>query len=125
MIFGGDRKNGGIPQFDGKRPCLKKIRGYGTGEGEVEIGTLWLGNDKINSITDNVLSRFQSLITKFEVQVSCFGTKTINFLLANTDLLKRSVFIFFNKKYLQKPHPVMMEIISSNKTWLQLKLVFK
>ena len=40
MIFGGDRKNSGIPQFDGKRPCLKKIRGYGTGEGEVEIGTL-------------------------------------------------------------------------------------
>ena len=67
MIFGGDRKNSGIPQFDGKRPCLKKIRGYGTGEGEVEIDTLWLGNDKINSIADNVLSRFHSLITKFEV----------------------------------------------------------
>ena len=37
-------------------------------------------------------------------------------LLANADLLKISNFIFFDKAYLQKPHYVMIENISSNKT---------
>ena len=36
--------------------------------------------------------------------------------LGNADLLKKSVFIFFNKTYLQKPHCVTIENISSNKT---------
>ena len=27
-----DRKKGGVPLFDGKRSCLKRIRGYDTGE---------------------------------------------------------------------------------------------
>ena len=33
--------------------------------------------------------------------------------------------MFFDKTYLQKPHCVMTENISSNKTYLQLILVFK
>ena len=40
---------------------------------------------------------------------------TINFLLANADLLKVSVFIFFDKTYLQKSYCIMIENISSNK----------
>ena len=44
-------------------------------------------------------------------------------MLANADLLKK--FIFFNKTYLQKPHCVMTENISSNKTRLQLRFVLK
>ena len=40
----------------------------------------------------------------------------INFLLANVDLLKISVFIFFDKTYLEKPHCKMTENISSSKT---------
>ena len=39
----------------------------------------------------------------------------INFLLANADLLKISVFVFFDKTYLQKPHCIMIENTSSNK----------
>ena len=41
---------------------------------------------------------------------------TINFRLANVDLLKVSVFIFFDKIYLPKPTFVTIENISSNKT---------
>ena len=50
---------------------------------------------------------------------------TINFLLANADLLKISIFIFFSKTYLQKPHCIMIKNISSNKTQLQLRFVLK
>ena len=32
MIFGSNRKNGGILSFGGKRSCLKRIRGYDTGK---------------------------------------------------------------------------------------------
>ena len=39
-----------------------------------------------------------------------------NYLLANADLLKISIFIFFDKTYLQKPQCVMAENIPSNKT---------
>ena len=45
--------------------------------------------------------------------------------MANADLTKISVFIFFDKTYLQKPHCIMIEYISSNKTQLQLRFVFK
>ena len=38
------------------------------------------------------------------------------FLLVNADLLKISFFIFFDETYLQKPHCVVIENISSNKT---------
>ena len=34
-----------ITEFGGKRSCLKRIRGYKTGEEEVEVSTLLLGND--------------------------------------------------------------------------------
>ena len=51
-------KNGRIPPFEGKRLCLKRIRGYDTGEGKVEVSTLLLGNDKSNVIADKVLSYF-------------------------------------------------------------------
>ena len=40
---------------------------------------------------------------------------TINFLLTNADLLNISVFIFFDKTYLQKPHGITIENISSSK----------
>ena len=45
--------------------------------------------------------------------------------MASADLTKISVFIFFDKTYLQKPHCIMIEYISSNKTQLQLRFVFK
>ena len=45
--------------------------------------------------------------------------------MANADLTKISVFIFFDKTYLQKPHCIMIEYISSNKAQLQLRFVFK
>ena len=32
MIFGSNRKIGGIPSFGEKRSCLKRIRGYNTGK---------------------------------------------------------------------------------------------
>ena len=50
---------------------------------------------------------------------------TINFLLANADLLKLSFFIFFDKTYLQKPHCIMIENTSINKMYLQLRFVLK
>ena len=43
-------------------------------------------------------------------------TITINFLLPHAELLKISVFAFFDETYLQKYHCVMIENISSNKT---------
>ena len=42
---------------------------------KVEVGTLWLSNDKNNVIAENVLSYFLCLSSKFEVQVARFGTK--------------------------------------------------
>ena len=32
MIFGSNRKIGGVPSFGGKRSCLKRIRGYNAGK---------------------------------------------------------------------------------------------
>ena len=51
-------KYNGILPLKGKRLCLKRIRCYDTGEGEVEVGTLFLGNEKNNVIADKVLSYF-------------------------------------------------------------------
>ena len=45
--------------------------------------------------------------------------------MASVDLTKISVFIFFDKTHWQKPHCIMIEYISSNKTQLQLRFVFK
>ena len=50
---------------------------------------------------------------------------TINFLLANADLLKISFFIFFDKTYLEKPECIMIENTSINKMYLQLRFVLK
>ena len=47
-----------ITEFGGKRSCLKRIRGYKTGEEEVEVSTLLLGNDKNNVIANKLLSYF-------------------------------------------------------------------
>ena len=33
IIFGGNRKKGGVPTLSGKRSCLKRIKGYDTGQG--------------------------------------------------------------------------------------------
>ena len=41
----------------------------------VEVVTLLLSNDKNNVIDKNVLSCFLCLSSKFEVQVTRFGTK--------------------------------------------------
>ena len=76
----------------------------------MEAGTYWLGNNKNNVIADKVF-----LFVFLE-------NNSYYFLLANADLLKTSVFIYFDKKYLQKSHCVMTENISSNKTQLQLKV---
>ena len=54
IIFGGNRKKGGVPTFSGKRSCLKRIKGYDTGQGEVEVGTLLLRDNKNNVIAKNV-----------------------------------------------------------------------
>ena len=75
------------------------------GRREVKVGTLCLlGNGKNNVIADK----------KF------FWLYLVNnnyyFLLANANLRKISVFIFFDRTYLQKPHCVMIENMSSNKT---------
>ena len=71
----------------------------------MEVGTLLLRNGKNNVIADK---KFFFLL--FIVNYNYY------FLLANADLLKISVFIFFDKTYLQKPHCVMIKNISSNKT---------
>ena len=47
-----------ITEFGGERSCLKRIRGYKTGEEEVEVSTLLLGNDKNNVIANKLLSYF-------------------------------------------------------------------
>ena len=48
--------------ISGKRPCYERIRGYNTGEMEVEVGILLLGNDN-NVIPNNVFS----LVFKLQV----------------------------------------------------------
>ena len=45
-------------ELGGKRSSLKRIRDYDTGEEEVEIGTLLLGNDKNNVIVNYLWSYF-------------------------------------------------------------------
>ena len=42
---------------------------------EVEVGSLLLSNDKNNVIAEKVLSYFLCLSSKFEVQVTRYGTK--------------------------------------------------
>ena len=49
-----------ITEFGGKRSCLKRIRGYKTGEEEVEVSTLLLGNDKNNVIANYVFIKLLS-----------------------------------------------------------------
>ena len=71
----------------------------------MEVGTLLLCNGKNNVIADKKI-----FFLLFIVNYNYY------FLLANADLLKISVFIFFDKTYLQKPHCVMIKNISSNKT---------
>ena len=58
MIFGSNRKNGGIPPFDGKRSRLNRIRSYDTGKEEGGSGTLLLNSDENNVIAENVLNYF-------------------------------------------------------------------
>ena len=41
-----------MAEFVEKRSCLKRIRGYNTGEKEEEVNTLLLGNDKNNVIVN-------------------------------------------------------------------------
>ena len=66
-IFWSNRKIGGVLLFCGKRTYLKRIMGYDTGQMELEVGTLLLSNDKNSVITENVLSYFLCLSSKFEV----------------------------------------------------------
>ena len=73
------------------------------GKREVEVVTLLLGNGKNNVIADKKIFLLVLVNNKYY------------FLLTNADLLKMSVFIFFVKTYLQKPHCIMIENISSNK----------
>ena len=54
MIFRSDRKKW-LLSFDRIRSCLKRIIGYDMGEGEAEVGTLLLDNDKNNVIANKVL----------------------------------------------------------------------
>ena len=75
----------------------------------MEVGTLWLGNDRKILLTIKLFLFF-------------LVNNNYYFLLANADLLKISIFIFFDNTYLQKPQCVMAENIPSNKTLLQLKV---
>ena len=66
--------------------------------------------------------QYIKLFLVFKLQVWSTGhtfqdwTLTINFLLPNAELLKISVSTFFDETYLQKPHCITIENISSNKT---------
>ena len=92
----------------------------------MEEGTLLLGNDKKMLFSISV-----TLLLAFKLQVwSIHWTfrdwiVPINFLLANTDLIKISDFILFDKKYLLKHHYAMIKDISSNKMQLQLRFALK
>ena len=74
--------------------CLKRIRGYDIGE-VVEVSTRLLGNDKDNVIANKVLKYFQCLRFRDEIII-------INFLLANPDLLKISIFYLFLIKHIYR-----------------------
>ena len=50
------KNKGGVLLYSRKKLCLKRIRVTTQGRREVEVGTLLLGNDKINVIADKVLS---------------------------------------------------------------------
>ena len=121
MIFWSNRKNWRNAIVGQKKVMLEKNQGLRHREGgrwkqaifcKVMMKTMFLPK----------MYYFQCLSSKFEVQDS---TITINFLLPNADLLKISVFIFFDETYLQKPHCVAIENIPSNKTQLQLRFVLK
>ena len=82
MIFRSDKKkkkkkkNSGIFVFSRKKSIFEKIDGLQLSwEGEVEVGTLMLGNDKNNVIVNKVLSYFKCFSSKFEVYIARFRTK--------------------------------------------------
>ena len=59
-----------------EKGCVWKESGVIThGRRELEVGTLFLSNDKNNVIAKNVLSYFLCFSSKFEVQVTRFWTK--------------------------------------------------
>ena len=103
MILQSDRKYDRIILVGRKRSCLKESGVMTQGRRKVEVDILLLDNGKNNVIAD----KFFFLLF--------FVNNNYYFLLANADLLKISIFIFFDKTYLQKPHYIMIENISSNK----------
>ena len=84
----------------------------------MEVGSLLSVNDINNVIDDKVLSYFKCLSSLFEVYIARFRTKLQS---ANVDFLKISVYIFFDKTYLQKPHCVMIENIAAVNICLKSK----
>ena len=55
MIFGSNRKIGGVPLFGRKRSCLKRIKVMTQVRMEMEVGTLLLSSDKNSVIAKNVI----------------------------------------------------------------------
>ena len=54
IIFGSNRKNGGIPSVGGRRSGQTGVMTQG--RREIKVGTLFLSNDENNVIAENVLS---------------------------------------------------------------------
>ena len=127
MIFRGNRKNWRNVAVWRKKVMLERNQGLRHREGGRYKQALLLSNDENHVNSKNILSYFQCLSSKFEVYVTRFQTKqiNINFLSPNAELLKISVLIFFCGTYLQKPHCLTIETISSNKTQLPLRFVLK
>ena len=71
-----------------KKVMPEKNRVTTQGRKVVEVGSLLLANDKNNVIANKVLRYFQCLSFRNKIIV-------INFLLANADLLKISIFYLF------------------------------
>ena len=84
----------------------ERIRGYSTGE---EGGGSGHSKEVLHNGKNNVIAD-KKIFLLFLVNNNYY------FLLANADLQKISAFVFFDKTYIQKPHCVMIENISSNKT---------
>ena len=104
MIVGSDRKK------RRKKVIPKKNQGFRNWRG---------GRWKQTLFAQVMIKTILLTITCF-----CFWLFLVNnnnyFLLANADLLKISIFIFFTGTYLQKSQCVMVENIPSNKAQLQL-----
>ena len=74
MVFGSVRKNWWNSAVQSNKVISKKKTGVmRQGRKKVEVGTLFLFNDKTNVVADKVLSYFECLSSKFEVLAHISG----------------------------------------------------